>query len=92
MDAGRNALIIAPETGALTKTPAAEPQNSTLVETREFTLAQWGPSQVMETSETHGIIDANYRAEYGGSDDSKTRAGLESYAQNARTMRSRSAR
>jgi tetratricopeptide (TPR) repeat protein/transglutaminase-like putative cysteine protease len=83
MDAGRSALIIAPETVGLTKTPAAEPQNSTLVETREFTLAQWGPSQVTETSETHGIIDANYRAEYGGSDDSKTRAGLESYAQGA---------
>ena len=83
MDAGRNALIIAPETVALTKTPEAQAQNSTLLETREFTLAQWGPSHVTESSETHGIIDANFRAEYGGSEDAKTHAGLESYVQGA---------
>jgi hypothetical protein len=79
-DSGRSALIVAPETTALTHTPAPSPQNSSLIETRVFKLAEFGPSHVTETSETHGIIDAIYRADYGGNDDSKIHGNLENYA------------
>lgn len=82
-DSGRNALVIAPETTALTRTPDPAAEYSTLIETREFRLAPFGPSRVIETSETHGILDAIYRSSYGGSDEKKTHDTLENYAKEA---------
>ena len=82
-DSGRMALVIAPGADKLTRTSDPQTGNSTLVETRTFKLSAFGPSQVVESSETHGIIDANYRASYGASDDPKVRAGLDNYAKSA---------
>lgn len=82
-DSGRMALIIAPETTGLTQIPEPSPENSRLVETRTFTLSDFGPSQAVETSETHGIIDADYRAGYGGGDSQRIRQILENYAKSA---------
>ena len=82
-DKGRMALIAAPGTTGLTKIPDASPQDSTLIETRSFTLAPFGPSHVVETSETHGIIDANYRSSYGSTDETRISEDLTNYAHNA---------
>src|SRR6185312_9517136 len=82
-DHGRMALIVSPDTKSLTQIPPAKPEDSVLVETRTFTLAQNGPSKATEASETHGGIDANYRAVYGGPETPKMRSDLEGYARNA---------
>jgi tetratricopeptide (TPR) repeat protein len=82
-DEGRMALVIAPETTALLRTTDPSPQESTLVETRTFTLAEKGPAHVVETSDTTGSIDANYRSIYGGTDTNKIHQNLEGYVQNS---------
>jgi tetratricopeptide (TPR) repeat protein len=82
-DHGRLALIVSPETKGLTQIPVAKPEDSVLTETRTFILAQNGPSKATEESETHGYIDANYRALYGGPETPKLRSDLEGYARNA---------
>jgi tetratricopeptide (TPR) repeat protein len=82
-DQGRNALVISPETTGLTKTPEPRPEDSVLVETRTFKLAEFGPSQVEETSETHGYIDAQYRNDYGGEETPKIREDMERYVKEA---------
>ncbi len=84
-DAGRLALIIAPDTSALTMIPAAVPEDSMVVETREFTLGEIGPAHVVETSETTGHMDASYRSEYGGAANKKVKDNLEQYVQTAYT-------
>jgi tetratricopeptide (TPR) repeat protein len=82
-DQGRLALVIAPGTKALTKIPDPRPEDSVLVETRTFTLSEMGAAHVVEGSETHGYIDANYRSNYGGPDTPKMHEELENYVQNA---------
>jgi tetratricopeptide (TPR) repeat protein len=70
-DAGRLALIIAPETTGLTLSPVAKQEDSSLIETRTYKLSELGASQVVESSETHGAIDADYRNRYGSTATSK---------------------
>ena len=82
-DQGRNALVISPGTTELTKTPEPRPEDSVLVETRTFTLAEMGPSHVEETSETHGYIDASYRTDFGGPETPKIREEMEKYVKSA---------
>jgi tetratricopeptide (TPR) repeat protein len=82
-DQGRMALVIAPGTTELLRTPLPKPENSGLVETRVFTLSQLGSAHVEEVSETAGDLDASYRELYGGTDTKKIRADLESYMQRA---------
>jgi tetratricopeptide (TPR) repeat protein len=78
-DRGRHALIIREGTLQLTTTPLAKPENNLLVEKRTFTLAENGPAQVEEVSETHGLIDEYYRARYGGAESKREREELENY-------------
>ncbi len=82
-DSGRYALVIAQGTKGLIKTPVAQPTDSMLVESREFDMSAYGPAHVTEVSETHGSMDANYRAWYGGPDETHYRQQLEKYATNA---------
>jgi len=82
-DEGRKALIIAPETVGLTMTPLPKAGDSVLVETRVFTLAEHGPAHVVESSETKGVVDANYRSMYGAADTKQVHDDLENYAHNA---------
>jgi tetratricopeptide (TPR) repeat protein len=82
-DQGRLALIIAEETKDLTLTPEARPEDSVLVEVREFRLANYGPAHVLESSQTTGHIDANYRSYYGGTETKDLRTSLESYVKEA---------
>lgn len=82
-DLGRSALVVSPETTALTATPQPRPEDSVLIETRTFKLAEFGPSHVEETSETHGHIDAAYRNDYSGPETPKVRENMENYVKNA---------
>ncbi|HUY80616.1 MAG TPA: DUF3857 domain-containing protein [Acidobacteriaceae bacterium] len=82
-DQGRRALIITNDTTGLTLTPAPKPLNSVLIETRKFQLADYGPSHVIETSQTSGYIDANYRAYYGDSSSQSAQTSLENYVKRA---------
>ena len=82
-DEGRHALVISPDTTALTQIPEPRPEDSVLIETRTFKLAEFGPSQVEEQSDTRGTIDATYRAEFGGPETPKVHEGLETYVKNA---------
>jgi hypothetical protein len=59
------------------------PSASVLIENRAFTLADLGASRVVETSDTHGWIDATYRAWYGGPATKNTTDTLENYGKTA---------
>lgn len=80
MDTGRQALIIADNTTALTQIPEAVPADSVLIETREFFLPSVGKSRVVETSETHGSVDAAYRSDYGSTLSDQQKKQMEDYA------------
>jgi tetratricopeptide (TPR) repeat protein len=82
-DQGRLALVIEPGTKELTLTPEAHPEDSVLVETREFTLADYGPAKAIESSHSTGHIDSIYRSEYGDTTGKEVRSALESYVRNA---------
>jgi tetratricopeptide (TPR) repeat protein len=82
-DQGRNALVISPATTQLTRTPDPRPEDSVLVETRTFKLAELGPSHVEEVSETHGYVDAAYRGDYGGPETPQIRENMQNYVKNA---------
>jgi transglutaminase-like putative cysteine protease/tetratricopeptide (TPR) repeat protein len=82
-DQGRNALIVSSQTTALTKIPEARPEDSVLVETRTFKLAEIGPSHVDEVSETRGYVDAAFRSDYGGPETPKMHEEMESYVKTA---------
>ncbi|MGB7984092.1 MAG: DUF3857 domain-containing protein [Terracidiphilus sp.] len=82
MDAGRNALIIADGTSGLTKTPEAKVEGDLLVEQRDVAMADYGYAKVSETSVTRGIVDADYRSQYGSELTREQKDGLENYAKN----------
>ena len=82
-DQARLALIIAEDTKELTLTPQARPDDSVLVETREFRMANYGPAHVFESSQTTGHVDADYRSYYGGTETKDLRTSLETYVKEA---------
>lgn len=82
-DQGRLALVIAEGTKELTLTPDARPEDSVIVETRDFVLADYGPAKAIESSQTTGYIDSSYRSQYGDSQSKASRTSLESYVRTA---------
>jgi transglutaminase-like putative cysteine protease/tetratricopeptide (TPR) repeat protein len=82
-DQGRLALVIQEGAKDLTQTPEARPEDSVLVETREFFLADYGPGRAIESSQTTGHIDSVYRASYGDLANKAFRASMENYVRNA---------
>ena len=82
-DQGRLALVIEQGAKGLTLTPEARPEDSVLVETREFSLADYGPAKVVESSHSTGHIDSIYRSEYGDTASKELRASLDNYVRNA---------
>lgn len=80
MDQGRQALIIAEGTTALTTTPEFKAEEDHLTEVREVELAPYGGAHIAETSLTEGDIDSDYRSDYGEADTREKRKGLENYA------------
>jgi len=48
----------------LTLIPVAQPEDSVLVHTRDFLLADYGPAAAVESSHTTGHFDSDYRSIY----------------------------
>ena len=82
-DQGRLALIASPTASGLVKTPESTAADNRQVETREFFLADLGPSRVVTTSEYHGAIERDLRALYAAEDAPALRQALKSYAASA---------
>ena len=82
MDQGRQALIIAEGTTGLTAIPLGKPEDNTLTELRDVTLAEDGAAHITETSLTHGPVDSEYRREWGGAETREKRTNLETFAKN----------
>ncbi|HTU67934.1 MAG TPA: DUF3857 domain-containing protein [Steroidobacteraceae bacterium] len=82
-DTDRLALVIRDGESALTRTTAMRSQDNRQVETREFHLSEYGPSRVVETTETFGTIESEYRGWYAGADTKARLDGLKTYAHDA---------
>lgn len=82
-DSGRLALIIRPGTRELTRTPALRAADNRQVETRDFFLAEYGPARVLESTETFGIVEGEYRAWYAGGDTKERVDQLKAYMRDA---------
>ena len=82
-DSGRLALIIRPGTSSLTRTPDQRSADNRQVETRDFYLAEYGPARVVESTETHGIVEGEYRAWYAGGDTKERVDQLKNYMRDA---------
>jgi hypothetical protein len=82
-DTGRLALIVRPGEKSLTRTPDLRSADNAQVETREFYLSEYGPARVVETTETRGIIELEYRSWYAGADTKERRQSLEDYVKSA---------
>jgi Flp pilus assembly protein TadD len=81
--ADRLALIVRPGEKSLTRTPAMRSTDNRQLETREFFLSEYGPARIVETTETHGTIENEYRGWYAGADSKERRDELENYARQA---------
>jgi len=82
-DSERRALVIRDGTRELTSTPALRSADNRQVETREFFLAEYGPARVVETTETFGNVEAEYRAWYAGADTRERLDDLRKYTRDA---------
>ncbi len=78
-DQGRLALVTSEAATALVKTPEAPAQENGIVETREFTLTDNGPANVVEITEPKGILESGYRGFYADKPDNDTREELRGY-------------
>jgi hypothetical protein len=78
-DQGRLALVTSDATTALVKTPEASSRDNGMVETREFTLTDNGPANVVEITEPKGILESGYRGFYADKPDNDTREELRGY-------------
>ncbi|HEX3556646.1 MAG TPA: DUF3857 domain-containing protein [Thermoanaerobaculia bacterium] len=79
-DQGRLALIASPTATSLTRTPEATSADNREVETREFLLADLGPSRIVETTEYFGAPEQALRALYAQQDDATIKSALKEYA------------
>ena len=82
-DADRLALVIRPGTRELARTPALRSVDNRQVETRDFFLSEYGPSRVIETTETYGTVEGQYRGWYAGADTKERLDQLKTYMHDA---------
>ncbi|HYJ40139.1 MAG TPA: DUF3857 domain-containing protein [Steroidobacteraceae bacterium] len=82
-DTDRLALVIRAGEKALTRTPAMSSDKNRQLETREVFLAEYGPARVIETTETHGTIEGEFRSWYAGADNKARLDDLQSYVRSA---------
>jgi transglutaminase-like putative cysteine protease/tetratricopeptide (TPR) repeat protein len=81
-DANRLALVIRPGENRLIRTPTLRAADNRQIETREFHLSEYGASRVVETTETHGTVELEYRGWYAGEDSRERLDSLQQYAEN----------
>jgi hypothetical protein len=82
-DTNRHALVIRAGEKALLRTPAMRSNDNRQIEMREFTLSEYGPARVVETTETHGTVENEYRGWYAGPDTKERVDQLKTYARDA---------
>lgn len=82
-DTDRLALIIREGEKSLTRTPRLRSADNAQIETREFHLAEHGPARVVETTETRGTVELEYRSWYAGADTKERLDSLNEYAETA---------
>lgn len=78
-DEARLALIADPSTEGLVKTWASDAKTNVYSETRAFTLADWGPAKVVETTSARGGIEQILRSNYDSDEARNNRKGVEEY-------------
>lgn len=81
-DYGRRALVVAPNTESLTKTPDLTAAQVVHRELREFTMAEYGPAKIVETNEDIGPGEADARDYYSG-DSKELKKQAEKYVKDA---------
>ena len=59
------------------------PADNAQIETRDFFLAEYGPARVIETTETRGTVEDEYRTWYAGADNKERLDDLSSYVKSA---------
>ena len=82
-DTNRHALVIRAGEKSLLRTPAMRSKDNRQIEMREFTLSEYGPARVVETTETHGTVENEYRGWYAGPDTKERVDQLKTYARDA---------
>jgi len=82
-DTNRHALVIRAGEKALLRTPAMRSIDNRQIEMREFSLSEYGPARVVETTETHGTVENEYRGWYAGPDTKERVDQLKTYARDA---------
>ena len=82
-DSDRLALVIRAGEKTLTRTPGMKSADNRQIETRDVFLSEYGPARVIETTETHGTIEGEFRSWYAGADNKTRLDDLTSYVRNA---------
>ena len=77
-DYGRHALVVSAATSKLTQTPELTADRVIHRESREFTMAEYGPAKIVETNEDIGPGEADSRDYYMG-DSKQIRKQAEKY-------------
>jgi tetratricopeptide (TPR) repeat protein len=78
---GRLALVARAQTTGLMRTPELTAEDNRTIETREFLLPELGKAKIIETTETFGTVDREYRGEFGGANEKALRDSLKSYVE-----------
>jgi tetratricopeptide (TPR) repeat protein len=76
---GRLALVAAPETKGLLRTPELPASANGFTTTREVYLAERGPSRIVEVKESTGAVASAYREHFARTESSRVREGYVEY-------------
>ena len=79
VDHGRMALIARSTTDSLSRTPDETSVENTLVEEREFYLAENGPARIVEISKPMGSLESVFRSAYADKENKNTKENLTDY-------------
>ena len=82
-DSDRLALVIRAGEKTLTRTPAMKSADNRQMETRDVFLSEYGPARVIETTETYGTVEGEFRSWYAGADNKTRLDDLTSYVRSA---------
>jgi Flp pilus assembly protein TadD len=81
-DQGRLALVARTASTGLTNIPEASSKDNRIVESREFYLAENGPARIVETTQTYGVFESEYRSAYADADNKERKKSLKEYVEN----------
>jgi transglutaminase-like putative cysteine protease/tetratricopeptide (TPR) repeat protein len=80
-DQGRLALVARTASTGLTNIPEASSKDNRVVESREFYLAENGPARIVETTQTYGVFESEYRSTYADADNKERKKSLKEYVE-----------